>query len=285
MKVIKRDCTEVDFDKSKISNAILKAMKYGSGIVKPKIAEDIADEIYEECKDKEEVDISEIEVMVYDKLITKKQRLTARAYEGYRSIREFQRENENTIDEQISSLLSGTSEYWNKENSNKNAKLLTTQRDYMAGIVSTDMTRRFLLPPEVVQAHDEGILHFHDADYFGQNAIHNCSLINLEDMLQNGTCINKVMIEKPHRFITAMTIATQIITAVTSSQYGGTTITLSHLAPFVRDSYKKYYDKYIGWGFSEDNAKKYAQIDTKKEIADGVQTFNYQCNSMTTTNG
>jgi len=285
MNVIKRDCEIAEFDKTKISQAILKAMKYGSGIVKPKVAETIADEIEEECKNKEEVSISDIELMVYDKLITKKQRLTAKAYEGYRSIREFQRENSNTTDEQISELLCGTSDYWNNENSNKNARLLTTQRDYMAGIVSTDISRRFLLPPEVVQAHDEGLIHFHDADYFGQNAITNCSLINLEDMLQNGTCINKVKIDKPHRFITAMTIATQIITAVTSSQYGGASISLTHLAPFVRASYNSYYNKYINWGFTIEDANKYACIDTKKEIVDGVQTFNYQCNSMTTTNG
>ena len=285
MNVIKRDCEIAEFDKTKISQAILKAMKYGSGIVKPKVAEIIADEIEEECKNKEEVSISDIELMVYDKLITKKQRLTAKAYEGYRSIREFQRENSNTTDEQISELLCGTSDYWNNENSNKNARLLTTQRDYMAGIVSTDISRRFLLPPEVVQAHDEGLIHFHDADYFGQNAITNCSLINLEDMLQNGTCINKVKIDKPHRFITAMTIATQIITAVTSSQYGGASISLTHLAPFVRASYNSYYNKYINWGFTIEDANKYACIDTKKEIVDGVQTFNYQCNSMTTTNG
>lgn len=285
MKVIKRDCTEVDFDKSKIFNAILKAMKNGSGIVKPKIAEDIANEIEEECKNKEEVSISDIESMVYDKLITKKQRLTAKAYEGYRSIREFQRENNNTTDDQISELLDGTSDYWNNENSNKNARLLTTQRDYMAGIVSTDITRRFLLPPEVVQAHDDGLIHFHDADYFGQNAITNCCLINLEDMLQNGTCINKVKIDKPHRFITAMTIATQLITAVTSSQYGGASISLTHLASFVRDSYNLYFKKYKAWGFDNNKAEEYARVDTKKEIVDGVQTFNYQCNSMTTTNG
>ena len=285
MVVIKRDCTEADFDKTKISNAILKAMKNGSGIVKPKIAEDIANEIEEECKNKDEISISDIESMVYDKLITKKQRLTAKAYEGYRSIREFQRENNNTTDEQISELLDGTSDYWNNENSNKNARLLTTQRDYMAGIVSTDITRRFLLPPEVVQAHDDGVIHFHDADYFGQNAITNCSLINLEDMLQNGTCINKVKIDKPHRFITAMTIATQIVTAVTSSQYGGASISLTHLAPFVRDSYRFYYNKYISWGFHPEDAERYANIDTKKEVVDGVQTFNYQCNSMSTTNG
>ena len=260
-------------------------MKNGSGIVKPKIAEDIADEIENECKDKDEVSISDIESMVYDKLITKKQRLTAKAYEGYRSIREFQRENENTTDAEISELLDGESEYWNTENSNKNSKVLNTQRDYMAGIVSKDISRRFLLPPEVVQAHDEGIIHFHDIDYFGMNAMSNCSLINLEDMLQNGTCINKVMIEKPHRFITACTIATQIILGVTSLQYGGATITLTHLAPFVRDSYNKYYEKYKSWGFNEEDCKKYAETDARKEIADGVQTFNYQCNSMSNSNG
>lgn len=285
MKVVKRDCSEVDFDKSKISTAILKAMKNGSGIVKPKIAEDIANEIEKECKNKDEVSISDIESMVYDKLITKKQRLTAKAYEGYRSIREFQRENENTTDSEIDELLDGESEYWNTENSNKNSKVLNTQRDYMAGIVSKDISRRFLLPPEVVQAHDEGIIHFHDIDYFGMNAMSNCSLINLEDMLQNGTCINKVMIEKPHRFITACTIATQIILGVTSLQYGGATITLTHLAPFVRDSYNKYYEKYKSWGFSDEDCKRYAESDTKKEVADGVQTFNYQCNSMSNSNG
>lgn len=285
VKVIQRDCSEADFDKSKISTAILKAMKNGSGIIKPKIAEDIADEIEEECKDKDEVSVSDIESMVYDKLITKKQRLTAKAYEGYRSIREFQRENENTTDSEIDELLDGESEYWNTENSNKNSKVLNTQRDYMAGIVSKDISRRFLLPPEVVQAHDEGIIHFHDIDYFGMNAMSNCSLINLEDMLQNGTCINKVMIEKPHRFITACTIATQIILGVTSLQYGGATITLTHLAPFVRDSYNKYYEKYKSWGFSDENCKRYAESDTKKEVADGVQTFNYQCNSMSNSNG
>lgn len=285
VKVIQRDCSEADFDKSKISTAILKAMKNGSGIVKPKIADDIANEIEEECKDKDEVSVSDIESMVYDKLITKKQRLTAKAYEGYRSIREFQRENENTTDSEIDELLDGESEYWNTENSNKNSKVLNTQRDYMAGIVSKDISRRFLLPPEVVQAHDEGIIHFHDIDYFGMNAMSNCSLINLEDMLQNGTCINKVMIEKPHRFITACTIATQIILGVTSLQYGGATITLTHLAPFVRDSYNKYYEKYKSWGFSNEDCKRYAESDTKKEVADGVQTFNYQCNSMSNSNG
>lgn len=285
MKVIKRDCTEARFEKKKIYDAIMKAMKNGSGIIKPKIAESIADEIYEENKDKSDISISEIESLVYDKLITKKQRLTAKAYEGYRSIREFQRENMNTTDEQISELLSGSSDYWNNENSNKNPKLLTTQRDYMAGILSTNITRRFLLPPEIVQAHDEGMIHFHDADYYAQNAISNCCLINLEDMLQNGTCINKVTIDKPHRLITATTIATQIITAVTSSQYGGATITLTHLAPFVRDSFNIYMEKHKNRGLTYQQCLEFAREDIKKEIADSVQTFNYQVNSMTTTNG
>lgn len=283
--VVKRDCTEQAFDESKIYNAIMKAMQNGSGIIKPKVAESIAKEIHEECNDKESIDISDIELMVFDKLITKKQRLTARAYEGYRSTREFQRENNNTTDDEINELLHGTSEYWNTENSNKNPKLLNTQRDYMAGIVNKDITRRFLLPPEIVQANEEGIIHFHDSDYFGMNAMSNCSLINSEDMLQNGTCINKIMIEKPHRFITASTILTQIILGVTSFQYGGATITLTHLAPFVRDSYNRYYKLYKSRGHSEEECKKYAEEDTKKEIKDGVQTFNYQCNSMSNSNG
>ena len=285
MKVIKRDCTVAEFEKKKIYDAIMKSMKNGSGIIKPKIAESIADEIYEENKDRQDISISEIEMSVYDKLITKKQRLTAKAYEGYRCVREFQRENMNTTDEQISELLSGSSDYWNNENSNKNPKLLTTQRDYMAGILSTDITRCFLLPPEIVQAHDEGMIHFHDADYYAQNAISNCCLINLEDMLQNGTCINKVTIDKPHRLITATTIATQIITAVTSSQYGGATITLTHLAPFVRDSFNIYMEKYKNRGLSYQQCLEFSREDIKKEIADSVQTFNYQVNSMTTTNG
>ena len=238
VRVIKRDCTEVAFDKTKISNAILKAMKNGSGIVKPRIAEDIADEIYEENIDRDEISISDIEGIVYDKLISKKQRLTAKAYEGYRSIREFQRENQNTIDEDIISLLDDKNDYWKDENANKNPMLNTTKRDYMAGIVSTDATRRYLLSPEIVNAHDEGIIHFHDADYFAQ-LLHNCDLVNLEDMLQNGTVISDVLIEKPHSFSTACTVTTQIIAQVASSQYGGQSISLAHLAPFVDISRQK----------------------------------------------
>ena len=288
MKVIKRDCTEMDFQKEKIINAILKAMKNGSGIVKPKIAEYIADEIESECKNKEEISISEIEQMVFDKLISKKQRLTARAYEGYRSIREFQRENENTIDKDIVELINGDSDYWKNENANKNPVLNTTIRDYMAGIVSTDAVRRYLLPPEVVQAHDEGIIHFHDADYFAQKE-HNCDLINLEDMLQNGTVISEVLIEKPHSFSTACTVTTQIIAQVASSQYGGQSISLAHLAPFV-DVSRKSIKEEVEKEFSLVSGTK-SVIDhiveerLKKEITKGIQTIQYQLVTLMTTNG
>ena len=198
---------------------------------------------------------------------------------------EYFYDNEGNETKRVAYDSNGENEYWKRENSNKNAKIVTTQRDYLAGITSTDITRRFLLPKEVVEAHDEGIIHFHDADYFAQNALHNCELVNLDDMLQNGTVINGVMIEKPHRFLTATTIATQIILAVTSSSYGGCTISLTHLAPFVRESYNRFLKKYKDRGLSEEQCKKFAMQDTKKEVSDGVQTFNYQVNSMTNTNG
>ena len=286
MNVIKRDCTEVPFNKEKISNAIMKAMPYGEGI-KEKIALKIAEEIEQGLLQKqiEEVEIYTIESMVFDKLIKYKQTNTAKAYEGYRQVREYQRYVQNSTDEDLINLLDGTNEYLNKENSNKDAKLVTTQRDYMAGIMSKDITKRFLMPPDILQADEEGIIHFHDMDYFGQKALHNCDLINLEDMLQNGTVINGVRIDKPHRFLTACTVATQIITAVASSQYGGCTISLSHLAPFVKYSYDIAYNKYIKRGNTNLEAEKYAMEDLTKEIEDGVQTFNYQINSMSTTNG
>lgn len=290
MKVIKRDCTEVDFDKSKISNAILKAMKNGSGIVKPKIAEDIANEIEENYKDKDEISISDIESMVYDKLITKKQRLTAKAYEGYRSIREFQRENENTIDTEITELLSGESDYWNNENSNKNPRLNTTQRDYLAGIVSKDASRRYILPPEIVQAHDDGLIHVHDTDYLIQY-MNNCCLINLEDMLQNGTVISETLIEKPHSFSTACTVATQIIAQVASSQYGGQSVSLAHLAPFVDISRQKIRKEVIaehketGYEIDGEAVEYIVKKRLAKEIEKGIQTIQYQITTLMTTNG
>lgn len=298
MKVIKRDCTEVLFQKDKIKIAIIKAMKNGSGLVKTNIAEKIADEIYEENKDKEELSISEIELLVFNKLIDNNEILTARAYEGYRKIREFQRENENTIDKDILELLDDKNNYWKDENANKNPILNTTKRDYMAGIVSTDATRRYLLPPEIVQSHDEGILHFHDADYYIQH-IHNCDLVNLEDMLQNGTVISGVMIEKPHSFSTACTVTTQIIAQVASSQYGGQSISLTHLAPFVdvsRQKIKQEVEEEL-LELLNNNIHMSNNINTedwinrnvdkrlKKEITKGIQTIQYQLTTLMTTNG
>ena len=284
MKVIKRNGEIVDYNRQKIVNAIEKANKEVEGSEKASkldIEEIIAGI---ESLGVDSLGVEDIQDIIEKSLMELDKPELSKKYIIYRYKRELVRK-QNTTDKSIHELIDGTNDYWNTENSNKNARVVTTQRDYLAGITSTDITRRFLLPEDVVKAHDEGIIHFHDADYFAQNALHNCELINLDDMLQNGTMINNVMIEKPHRFITAATIATQIITAVTSSSYGGATISLTHLAPFVRDSYNKYYKKYEDWGFVKELCDKYAMRDTKKEIADGVQTFNYQVNSMTNTNG
>ena len=284
VKIIKRDGKTVDYNSEKIEIAIKKANKE---VRKKERAtdEDIHTVItYIESLDKKRMLVEDIQDIIEQKLMELEKYQLAKKYITYRYTRELVRKA-NTTDQSIKELIEGESEYWNNENSNKNAKVVTTQRDYLAGITSTDITRRFLLPEDIVKAHDEGIIHFHDADYFAQNALHNCELINLDDMLQNGTIINGVMIEKPHRFITAATIATQIILAVTSSSYGGATVSLSHLAPFVRDSYNKYYQKYKARNLKEADCKKFAEQDTRKEVEDGVQTFNYQVNSMTNTNG
>ncbi|MGN1330729.1 MAG: anaerobic ribonucleoside-triphosphate reductase [Clostridia bacterium] len=284
MKVIKRDGTIVEFDDEKIRIAIGKANNEVSR--KDKATQEEIEEIAKYIRElrKNRILVEDIQDMIEEKLMEFGKYNLARKYITYRYTRALVRKA-NTTDQSIKELIDGESEYWNTENANKNARVVTTQRDYLAGITSTDITRRFLLPEDIVNAHDEGIIHFHDADYFAQNALHNCELINLEDMLQNGTVVNEVMIEKPHRFITAATIATQIILAVTSSSYGGATVSLSHLAPFVRDSYNRYYKKYKERKLTEEQCKKFAMEDTKKEVADGVQTFNYQVNSMTNTNG
>ena len=284
MKIIKRDGTIVDYDPEKIRVAISKANEEVSK--RDKASKEQIKEIINYIEDlrKPRLLVEDIQDIIEKKLMEFEKYNLAKKYITYRYTRELVRKA-NTTDQSIKELIDGESEYWNTENSNKNAKVVTTQRDYLAGITSTDIARRFLLPEDVVKAHDEGIIHFHDMDYFSQNALHNCELVNLEDMLQNGTLINGVMIEKPHRFLTAMTSATQIILAVTSSSYGGCTVTLSHLAPFVRDSYNKFYKKYKNRNLSEEECKKFAMEDTKKEVSDGVQTFNYQVNSMTNTNG
>ena len=284
MKVIKRDGHMVDYCPEKIEIAIKKA---NSEVAEEDRVTDIQIRNiikYIEGLKKKRILVEDIQDIIEEQLMAFGKYSLAKKYITYRYTRALVRKA-NTTDQSIKELIEGESEYWNNENSNKNAQVVTTQRDYLAGITSTDITRRFLLPEDVVKAHDEGIIHFHDADYFAQNALTNCELINLEDMLQNGTIMNGVMIEKPHRFLTAMTIATQIILGVTSSTYGGATVSLTHLAPFVRSSYERYYKKYQQRGLSEKQCKEYAQQDTKKEIEDGVQTFNYQVNSMTNTNG
>ena len=284
MKIIKRDGHIVDYCPDKIEIAIGKANNEVS-------EEDRVSEIqikniikYIEGLHKKRMLVEDIQDTIEMRLMALGKYQLAKQYITYRYTRELVRKS-NTTDRTIKELIDGENEYWNTENSNKNAQVVTTQRDYIAGITSTDITRRFLLPEDIVKAHDDGLIHFHDADYFAQNALHNCDLINLDDMLQNGTNINGVMIEKPHKFITAMTIATQLITAVNSSQYGGCTITLTHLAPFVRSSYEKYLAKYKKRKFSKEDCEKYAKEDIEREIKDGCQTFQYQINSMTTTNG
>ena len=284
MKVIKRDGHMVDYCPEKIEIAIKKAneeVQEEDRVSDTQIKNIIK---YIESLKKRRILVEDIQDIIEMRLMALNKFALAKEYITYRYTRELVRKS-NTTDLSIKELIDGESDYWNTENSNKNAKVVTTQRDYIAGITSTDISRRFLLPEDIVKAHDEGIIHFHDMDYFAQNALHNCDLINLEDMLQNGTNINGVMIEKPHKFLTAMTIATQLITAVNSSQYGGATVTMTHLAPFVRESYNRFLDKYKKRKFTKAQCEKYAKEDLAKEITDGVQTFQYQINSMTTTNG
>ena len=287
MKVIKRNGMEVDFDAEKIVSAISKAnndtpvhARISTNLILA-IAEDIQDDCMamRETPTVEDIqDMVEMYLMKYGAIIVGKR------YMEYRYRRMLVRKA-NTTDQTIFELINGKSEYWNTENSNKNAKLVTTQRDYLSGISSTDIARRFLLPKDVVEAHDAGTIHVHDMDYMAENARHNCELINLEDMLQNGTVMNNVKIDKPKRILTATTIATQIVLGVSSASYGGATVSLTHLAPFVRSSYEEYLEKYKNWGMSDGDAEKYAMIDTKKEVKDSVQTFNYQVNSMSSQNG
>lgn len=283
MKVVKRNGSLVDFDKNKIYNAIMKAMKNGSGIVKPHIAEKIADEIEEEFADRDSVRIFEIETAVFDKLIAKKQKITAKAYESYRAIQEFKR-NYTELDKIIEGIVDGTNEEAINENSNKNAYIASTQRDLMAGEYSKDYSRRNLLPANILYAHDEGIIHMHDLDYFMQH-IHNCCLVNLKDMLQNGTVINRKMIERPKSLQTACTVATQAVQQIANGQYGGQTISLAHLAPFVRVSFHKYLEKYKNRGCSPEDADTYAMEDLREEIKAGIQTIQYQINTFSTSNG
>ncbi|EQK41176.1 anaerobic ribonucleoside-triphosphate reductase [Paraclostridium bifermentans] len=283
LNIIKRDGSVVKFDKTKIENAILKAMKYGSGIYEEEMAKEIANEIelsFNQTKDV--ATVNKVEDMVYKNLINHKHELTAKAYEGYRAVQSFKREV-NTTDDSILGLLDNSNEDVMNENSNKNGLLASTQRDLIAGEVSKDIARRKLIPAHIAHAHDEGVLHYHDMDYAIQ-PIHNCMLINLEDMLNNGTVISNKLVESPKSFTTACTVTTQIIAQIASGQYGGNSITIKHIAPFLRVSYDKYLNKYKD-KYPEEMAKDLAEDRMLEELKNGIQTIRYQLSTLYTSNG
>ena len=291
MKIIKRSGQEAVFDEEKIINAVRKANKEVNEI--SRISEEdikaLADSVTEECAHMgRSVNVEEIQDMVEDRLMDKKAFVLARKYITYRYSRALVRKA-NTTDAQILTLIECNNEEVKQENSNKNPTVNSVQRDYMAGEVSKDLTRRLLLPDDIVAAHDQGIIHFHDADYFAQH-MHNCDLVNLEDMLQNGTVISGTLIERPHSFSTACNIATQIIAQVASNQYGGQSISLTHLAPFVEVSRQKIRrevaEELAGVGVSDEaQIAKIAEKRLRDEIKRGIQTIQYQVVTLLTTNG
>ena len=297
MKLIKRNGSEVIFDRMKIAAAIMKAneaVDEDEQITNGKINK-IAAHVESRCeKLGRAVNVEEVQDMVENELMRSGAFILARAYITYRYKRALVRRT-NTTDDQILSLIECNNEEVKQENSNKNPTVVSVQRDYMAGEVSKDLTKRFLLPADVMRAHEEGLIHFHDADYFAQH-MHNCDLINLEDMLQNGTVISGTMIEKPHSFSTACNIATQIIAQVASSQYGGQSISLTHLAPFVDVSRQKLKEDVIAEFESiglcvDDGSIEMSAIEAvterrvREEIKRGVQTIQYQVVTLMTTNG
>ena len=292
MNIIKRNGTEVVFDNSKIVAAVEKAnteVPEIERLTKEEI-EDITKSVEEECSSMSRtLNVEEIQNLVEDEIMKREHFSVARKYITYRYKRALVRKA-NTTDDQILSLIECANEEVKQENSNKNPTINSVQRDYIAGEVSKDITKRLLLPEDVVKAHEDGIIHFHDSDYFAQH-MHNCCLVNLEDMLQNGTVISETMIEKPKSFSTACNVATQIIAQVASSQYGGQSITLSHLAPFVDISRKKYRKivaenmKNEGIEVTEEQINSLAEKNVKEEIKRGVQILQYQVITLMTTNG
>ena len=292
MKIIKRSGMEDTFDIKKIESAIRRANN--SVIDYEKLTDKQIDEISKNvevaCENmKRSPSVEEIQDMVENQIMNQRAFNVARNYITYRYKQELVRKS-NSTDEQILSLLECNNEEVKQENSNKNPTVNSVQRDYMAGEVSKDITKRFLLPPDIVEAHEQGIIHFHDADYFAQH-MHNCCLVNLEDMLQNGTVISETMIEKPHSFSTACNIATQAIAQIASSQYGGQSISLAHLAPFVQISREKFIKqvaeefKATGIDAGEDKIKEVAELRVRDEIKRGVQMIQYQVITLMTTNG
>ncbi len=290
MKIIKRSGQEVVFDKDKIIAAVFKANKEVPAVARLSDGEiySIADSVAEECENMvRSAHVEEVQDMVENHLMESKAYVLARKYITYRYTRELVRKS-NTTDAQILSLIECNNEEVKQENSNKNPTVNSVQRDYMAGEVSKDLTRRILLPDDIVAAHDQGLIHFHDADYFAQH-MHNCDLVNLEDMLQNGTVISGTLIEKPHSFSTACNIATQIIAQVASNQYGGQSISLTHLAPFVDISRKKIRkevaEELSELGVDEAHIHEIAEKRLLDEIKRGIQTIQYQVVTLLTTNG
>ena len=292
MKIIKRSGVEVFFDSSKIVAAVQKAN--ASVIDYEKLSDEqiqeIADNVEVACENmKRSASVEEIQDMVDNQLMNQHAFTVARNYITYRYKRALVRKS-NSTDEQILSLLECNNEEVKQENSNKNPTVNSVQRDYMAGEVSKDITKRFLLPEDIVEAHEKGLIHFHDADYFAQH-MHNCCLVNLEDMLQNGTVISETGIDRPRSFSTACNIATQAIAQIASSQYGGQSISLSHLAPFVQVSREKFriqvrteFEK-IGLDLDEEKINKVAEMRVREEINRGVQMIQYQVITLMTTNG
>ena len=290
MRIIKRSGAEADFDISKIIAAIYKANAVvgEDDKLKKSQVDRIANTVENQCRSMNRaMSVEEIQDMVEDGIMRENAYEVARRYITYRYVQNIKRKN-NTTDDKILSLIECDNEEVKQENSNKNPTVASVQRDYMAGEVSKDLTERILLDSEVGEAHKAGILHFHDADYFAQH-MHNCDLVNLEDMLQNGTVISGTFIEKPHSFSTACNIATQIIAQVASSQYGGQSISLTHLAPFVDVSRKKIRDEVeaemYGLGVSNERKEEIVENRLRKEITKGVQTIQYQVVTLMTTNG
>lgn len=283
MKVIKRDGSQVEFDSSKIENAIRKA-----GYVKVSAIRKIIKNIEFQLKDKQEVSVEEIQDLVEMLLINTGNPIVAREYIRYRRTREMIR-NSEAVNEAVLRLIDDKNDYLRTENSNKNHKMASTQRDYIAGEISKDISMRLLLPKSVVEAHNKGIIHFHDADYFVEHII-NCCLVNLEDILQNGTVINGTLIEKPHSFSTACNIATQVAAIIASNQYGGQTMSLAHLAPFVDVSRKKIDEElqqeFIDLKFHDPEFFNWVVHQRLlNEIKRGVQTMQYQINTLNSSNG
>lgn len=284
-KVIKRDGTIVDFNGEKIEKAIEKAMKSLNGVYVKGQAKRIAQNIEKSVEDNSKVSIYDIEKMVFDELIKEDNLATARAYESYKSIQAFKR-SQNTTDKDILGLLKQTNIDVIDENSNKNAMIASTQRDLLAGEVSKDIAKRKMLDPDLLQAHESGAIHIHDLDYLIQ-PIFNCCLVNMADMLDNGTVINGKMIESPKSFQVACNVMTQIIAQIASNQYGGQSINISCLSPYLKKSYEKNYQlakDTLGEG-NEDSIKRMSEAMTKKDLESGIQTIQYQINTLMTSNG